>query len=73
MLALVSLAQRWPFAQRWPQQWRYDSWLYSVSDWSAPLWHTLCIALAVNLLALITALGTLEWYTLRRRVPGAGC
>ncbi|EKS7792818.1 ABC transporter permease subunit [Edwardsiella piscicida] len=71
MLVLISLAQRWPFAQRWPRQWRYDSWLYSVSDWSAPLWHTLCIALAVNLLALILALGTLEWYTLRRRAPGA--
>ncbi|WP_369115777.1 ABC transporter permease [Edwardsiella tarda] len=71
MLLLISLAQRWPFPLRWPQQWRYDSWLYSFNDWSGPLWHTLWIALAVNLLALPLALGTLEWYAARRRQPGA--
>ncbi|AOV96907.1 ABC transporter permease [Edwardsiella hoshinae] len=71
MLLLISLAQRWPFPLRWPQHWRYDSWLYSFHDWSTPLWHSLWIALVVNLLALILALGTLEWYAARQRHPGA--
>ena len=67
VLFVWSVAWRWPFSSSFPLQWRYDYWLTSVHQLSAPIINSLLIASVANLLGLLLCVGFLEWQFYTRR------
>ena len=68
LLALWSVAGPWPFPRPVPAALSLSNWRHGLSALAAPLLHTLALAAASSLVAVVLALGILE----REHRSGAG-
>lgn len=65
VLLVWSFTRRWRFPDPWPGQWTLDNWSSRADLIMQPAWETLHIAVAVTLLAMLTAIA---WLELERRM-----
>jgi putative thiamine transport system permease protein len=71
-LATWSLAGRWRFPERWPEQLSAEPWLEHAGRLLGPAWTTLVAGAISALVALALVTGCLENESRRQRPPGLG-